>query len=253
MNLTPEPTLTSVAIEHASDETPSTAIECTSLILCAGPFTTGILHHLLPSVLPDLENHVQGSDWFHVKMDGAGNIDDGAIRFPNAAQGEERLQGEVVVRPQVQEKVLAISGLTSNIRNKDLQPGLVKTPGRGKTSELKDVAAKLLNPAHVDLDSKLDIVDRGRSELSVANGLRPIIDMVPVSAIESSKASTMNGGRGSGIWLCYGFGQHGTMLAPGAAKLLVSKMLGRVSEDDNFRVPAAPKPRPKGKGKQRAV
>ena len=170
--------------------------------------------------------------------------DETALRIPNAAENEKKLENEILIVPNVSDDVLAVSGTVSHTINEDLNFELAQRPARGKTGELRGVAAKYLDPDRVEVKEKSNIVDRGRSELSVANGMRPVIYRVPAWGVSG------------GVWLCYGFGKHGTMVAPGAAKILVSKMLGKrsdaVSADDSYRRPGPVEPQAKGKGRAKA-
>jgi glycine/D-amino acid oxidase-like deaminating enzyme len=245
--------LSGIQIRNASGDPNSVAgIPCKNLVLAAGPFTTGIFGKLFKNTPLELENHVQGSDWFHIKTSAIGSRAGAAFRFPRAAEFENRMNNEIYMITNPSDKTITISGTTTHIKNTDMNAERAQEPSRGKTSELKLVAAKHLNEAEIDL-KKDNIVHRGRSELSVANGMRPIIDRVPASSIGLACKDEKEDCQPCGVWLCYGFGKFGTMLAPGAAKILVSKMFGGRSDsmvaDDDFRLPRHQKPQVEGKGK----
>jgi glycine/D-amino acid oxidase-like deaminating enzyme len=177
-----------------------------------------------------------------------------ALRIPNAAENEKKLENEILMVPNVSDDVLAVSGTITRIINEDLDFELAQKPGRGKTGELRGVAARYLAADRVHVKEKSNIVDRGRSELSVANGMRPIIDRVPASGVfKHASDDLLAGGVSGGVWLCYGFGKYGTMVASGAAKILVSKMFGKrsetVSAGDSFHLPGYVQSQAKGKGK----
>lgn len=230
---------------------------CRNLVLAAGPYTTGVFNSLFKETPLELENHVQGSDWFEVRTGAPGSGGSAAFRFPHAAESEDRLDNEIYMFTNSSKNGLIIAGTTTHIiRNKHLNSSLVHSPGRGKTSELKLVAAKYLNPAEVDTEQKDNIVHRGRSELSVANGMRPIIDRVPASGIGLACKDGKKDVQPCGVWLCYGFGKFGTMLAPGAASILVSRMFARWSvsmeAEEDFLLPRYLEPQARGKGKAKA-
>ena len=125
---------------------------------------------------------------------------------------------------------------------------------RGKIRELNTVASKYLSKKRLLVNNKVSIVGRGRSELSVANDGNPIIDKVSTSGLWISPGSSAADEHPCGVWLCYGFGRYGTMLAPGAARMLVSKMFGKGPnvDDSNFLLTQYVKTNDMGKGKGKA-
>lgn len=251
--------LSSVHIQDiANNDTSTSRLPCSNLVLAAGPFTTRIFHKLFTNAPLILQNHVQQSHWFHVNT-AAVKKTDSALRLPDAAKDERKLENEIWMVPNAFNHVLCISGITTRVEDEDLSSNLAQVPGRKHTGELKAVAARYLDPDRVDVQSKSNIVERGRSELSVANGMRPIIDYVPTSGIRRDEDNTLRSSPdSSGVWLCYGFGKYGTTVAPGAAKILVSMLLGKMSEalpdEDQFGLTRCVKTQVqgKGKGKQKA-
>ena len=178
---------------------------------------------------------------------------DTALGFPDAAESERLLEHEIRMVPNVSQNVLVVSGTTAQLESTDLTSSLARESGRSHTRELRGIAATYLDAARVDVKDKSNIVESGRSELSVAHGMRPVIDRVLASSIRKDATVLHPGGVSSGVWLCYGFGKHGTMVAPGAAKILVSKMFSKQSEavsvDDRFGIPVYVNPQGLGKGK----
>ena len=249
--------LSSVQIRNASDDSNSAeGIPCRNLVLAAGPFTTRIFSKLFMNTPLELENHVQASNWFQVKTAAMMSGASAAFRFPHAAESEGRIDNEIYMITDPSDNSIAVSGIATHVRHIALSKDLAEESKHGKTSELKVVAAKVLKANETDVETKSNIIRRGCSELSVANGMRPIIDGVPASGIERAFNDEEDDSRPCGVWLCYGFGKFGTMLAPGAAKILVEKMFGKMSDlmavHDDFRLPPYQKPQTKGKGKAKA-
>ena len=182
------------------------------------------------------------------------------------AESEERLGDEICVVVDSEKNTIAISGTAAHIRDKSLSISLVKDPSHGKVSELQKIAANCLNTTSVNVLEKITAGRRHRWELSVANGMRPIIDGVPGSrAGLSNTDAAVEMQVPHGVWLCYGFGNYGTVLAPGVAKILVARM-GSNDEDvsadvDAFRLPDQQpsedadmmQVKAKGKGKAKVV
>ena len=226
-----------------------------NLILAAGPFTTGIFNSLFNAHRVELKNHVQSTHWFHTTMNDIAEKDDIGLRLPQAAESEALLENEITVLPLLEESALAVSATTKGSANKELNRNAALTPREGKTSALRAVAAKYMNDNRLDVGDKKQTLKKGRSELSVANDGNPIIDRVPPSALGIVCNDDLEDQQPFGVWLCYGFGRFGTMLAPGAARMLVSKMFrGSAGQDDDdmFSLPAYIKPEAAGKGKGKA-
>lgn len=259
VDLTLDSQVSGVHVRNTYDDVESgPGIPCSNLVLAAGPFTSGIFNGLFPNTPVKLENHVQSSDWFHVQTTAVDLQSATALSIPDAATSEERLDNEIVMIANATNNTIAISGTTTHIRHKDLDSSLAIEPSHGKISELKAVAANYLDAAHVDMGVKKNIVRRGRSELSIANDMRPIIKNVSTFGIGIGDGDAAEDRKASGVWLCYGFGKYGTMLAPGAAYLLVSKMFDgdslSMGEDDDSRLleDGHPRDEVKGKGKGKA-
>lgn len=232
-------------------------IRCHNLILAAGPFTTGIFNDIFKGHSLKLENHVQGAHWYHVGLDRRGGEYDVGLRIPQAAKAEPRLEDEIRVVSRGGNMALEVSATAKGAVDKDLDRSAALTPRKGKTTELKSISAKYVNQTSLDVDKDghVAILSKGRSELSVANGGRPIIDRVPASDLNmGSKDGTANG-RLCDVWLCYGFGRYGTMLAPGAARMLVAKMFGTSygADDNAFSLPENVTHKSGGKGKGKAI
>ena len=247
-------TLSSVRINgtHHQDS-PGEIINCQNLILTAGAFTTGIFEKLFKDNVLKPENHEQSAHWFHIALDDVHPEDDVGLRFPQGVKAEARYQSEVRVALRTEDNVLAVSAMDKETVNADLDRTVAISPRRSKTSELRNISTQLLSGQRVDPTDGKQLRRKGRSELSVGNGGNPVIDKV--STLDLAVSSDEEGEDDSpcGIWLCYGFGRHGTLLAPGAAQTLVSKIFGRAAEQDDreslFSKDIKPNAIGKGKGK----
>jgi glycine/D-amino acid oxidase-like deaminating enzyme len=230
-----------VQIRDVSNEDSIIDMPCSNLVLAAGAFTTGIFETLFTKAPLKLQNHLKASDWFLVRSAQADFTESAAFRFPNAAGSEERLGNEICMVIDSERNIIAISGMAAHIRDKSLNTSLVKDPSHGKISELQRVAAECLNTTLIDVQEKITTGRRHRWELSMANGMSPIIDGVPRSWAGPSNAAAAETQMPHGVWLCYGFGKYGTVLAPGVAKILLARMGNNdeyVSTDiDAFRLP----------------
>ncbi|KAK3705706.1 hypothetical protein LTR37_013149 [Vermiconidia calcicola] len=250
--------LSSVHIRDIKHEDRSAQqLQCGNLILAAGPFTTDIFDSLFEKHrLKDLDNLVQAAHWFRVASDNVTPADDIALLIPKAAKSVPQLRNEITLVAQPEGKTIAVSGLGLATRNVNLGQDEALEPKKAKTSELRSISAKYLNRDGLDIKDKAHIQSKGRSEISEAKDGAPIIDRVPVSGLGVAHKNEIDDDYLCGVWLCYGFGRHGTMLAPGAARLLVEKMLTGSSglEDGECRIPKYIEPKPMGldKGKGRA-
>lgn len=249
-----------VQLENANvEDAPPVHMKCSNLILAAGPFTTGIFNALFPHTTLELDNHIQSSNWFHIDASTIPKTERTALRFPDAAEGDEKLTGEIRMAPNAKGDTIAISGTSSRIRNKDFkfEDDLAREIKPSKTRELRAIASNYLAEDLTPIE-KNDMIRDGRSELSVASGGGHFIDGLSVSDIGLSFEDEAEDLRQCGVWLCYGFGMHGTMLAPGAARLLVNKILGQDTssdverDDDSSSLSESTSPPYKGKGKARA-
>ncbi|KAK3700907.1 hypothetical protein LTR37_015710 [Vermiconidia calcicola] len=250
--------LSSVYIRDIRNEDrPAEQLQCGNLILAAGPFTTEIFDCLFEKHhLQDLHNLVRAVHWFRIASENVTPADDIALRIPKAALSVPQLQNEITLVAQPEGKTIAVSGFGSAVRNINLGQDEALKPKKPKTSALRSISAEYLNKDGLDVMKKAHIQSKGRSEISEANDGAPIIDRVPVSGLGVAYKNETDDHYLCGVWLCYGFGRHGTMLAPGAARVLVEKMFTGSSglEDGECRIPEYIEQKPMGtdKGKGRA-
>ena len=217
------------------------------LVLAAGPFTSWIFDTLFEGHQMQLGNYSQAAYWFEIGVD---DMTDGAnvgLRFPTAAVSEPQLEDEVSMVLRLDDNLVAVSGIATQTVNLPLRPHYALKSSRGsKVEYLMAVSVQYL-------DKEIDVGDeslaaRGRHYLSTANSGNPLIDRIPSSGL-GKVCEDAEEHNSCGVWLCYGFGKYGTTLAPGAARMLVNKMLrGRTEYNDyDFSRPIYEKPRAKGK------
>lgn len=236
-----EHNVSNVQIRDINDEESTTDVHCNNLVLAAGAFTTGIFNKLFATAPLELENNMRSAHWFRVKATPDFVDRNAAYRFPHAAESVDRLENEVYIVTDANDSTIVVSNIATSVASKHLNTSLVLDPSHGKISELKNVAARCIENKVADVLSKSNITTRGRSEISVANDMRPIIDTVTCSGIGLAGMDDLEGQQSCGLWLCYGFGKHGTMLAPGAARMTVSRIFGNregmFADIDAFRLP----------------
>ncbi|KAK5167028.1 uncharacterized protein LTR77_007757 [Saxophila tyrrhenica] len=248
--------LTGIHLQDYSKEGSFEALSCSNLILAAGPFTTYIFDQLFANQVVSIDNNIRAAHWFTISATIESAIDDVALRLPKAAATERKLQDQITMVARPTANTVKVTGFGAAVSKVRLPPEQALQARAAKTNELRALTAPYLNREGLNLKDKKQVQAAGRSELSTADGDAPIIDRVPASALG---ISTSNGADGysNGVWLCYGFGRHGTLLAPGAARVLASKMFGGGEEMDGFGLPAYEVPEAqvhsKGKGKAKAV
>lgn len=218
--------ISAVRVQNVHDErADSVAIDCTTLVLAAGPFTSWIFHQLFDKSLAKPENHVGSAHWFHLSSKSTSGLDDVALSLPRAAQSEPRLRNELSLVALPEESTIKVSGFAAATEMKHLEPVDAITTRKGKTVELKALTKGYLNRPGVDVHNKEQIRATGRAELSIANGGAPMIERASISSLTRDSNATTGDNNSRGVWLCYGFGRYGTMLAPGAARVLVCKIM----------------------------
>ena len=230
-------------------------IKCRNLVLAAGPFTTWIFDDLFTTQQLGLDNYVQRGHWLHVRSKTFLSNEEIALRFPNAADTIPRFEKEITMVPRIGDKEIAVSAMEEQVIRRSLDANHACTDKLGKSSKLVPVLAKYVDRDVVSIDEER-ILHRGCSVISTANDQNPIIDKVPTSGL-GRNCSEEEDRNPCGVWLCYGFGRHGTMLAPGAACMLVSMIVKGRREANcfDFTVPVYAKPKQdgleggKGKGK----
>lgn len=193
----------------------------------------------------ELDNDVQRVHRLNVLLKDVAEEDHTVVRLPTAAKDTKRFEDEVKMSLMPGIKSVTVSAISSKTRPLNLFTKLATTPNLSRDDILRSLAADFLN--HDDFDVMNKKAHPGKAHCSVistANDGNPIIDKVPPSALgrlafKNEDACPM------GVWLCYGFGAYGTTLAPGAARILVERMMFEEEAgltDYDFSLPAYVKP-----------
>lgn len=223
--------ITSIDIEPVGVEHPEPEhMPCSNLVFAAGAFTTGAFKKVFTKTSQALENRARLYEWFRFRAPHMAYKDDVGLIIPEAAAAVADLDDRVFMVAQPESKTVRVVGLRAGPVDQDFQlEHALGNLGTG-TTDLKSAVAPYISIEGFDPTDSKDkkhLMDKGRALTSTAKDGGPIMRKVPFSALGRT-SSTGDDSRSCGIWLCYGFGQHGTFLAPGAAKLLVQKMCGDV-------------------------
>jgi glycine/D-amino acid oxidase-like deaminating enzyme len=231
---TQDPRVLNLQLSHVDrHEKAAKQLKCTNLVLAAGPFTTNLVHELFEGHSLPVQTKVQAAHWYDVAIKGLRIDHDMGLRFTDAATEEERLLPELTMLARSKDNCIRVSGFSSRLKVEEMELKRALRPARGKTRQLKELTKPYVNEEAVDLKDKAHI-RTGRVALSVANGNAPIIDGVTAAALWQAGKSDPSSAK---VWLCYGFGRWGTLLAPGAARMLVSRMVGVGEDEWTYRCP----------------
>ncbi|EME88049.1 uncharacterized protein MYCFIDRAFT_75885 [Pseudocercospora fijiensis CIRAD86] len=206
-------------------------IECSRLVLAAGPFTPSLLATLSPHRQLALENNPRLYQWVQIKGAGLPKFDKAAVimQLPEGA----RFQGPAQVAAR--QGMIEISRLYSAIPDYILDHDDATRERVGNSTPLRFIAAETLSLPGIHLADRRH-TSQGVSIVSTGNESSPVIGKVPGwlvgSTGKASRAST--GDESRGVWLAYGFGAFGTTIAPGVARLLAQLVLGEEPEIDPF-------------------
>ncbi|KAK3070464.1 hypothetical protein LTR53_010420 [Teratosphaeriaceae sp. CCFEE 6253] len=210
---------------------PRQTIQCQNVILAAGPWTTGILKALCPKSKLDLGNNVKEVLWVRVNEVDMAKGDSIALLLPDVACDDDTLEDEVTMTGRHRSRQVIIAGVSSKSINDDVQPPDAIDPQLGEAKPLHHLQRLAERRLGGITDS--DHTTEGFALVSTSARKLPIIDRVPASAssVDNECGADI---RQSGVWLCFGFGFHGTTLAPGAARVLCRRLFGKASGiDDN--------------------
>jgi glycine/D-amino acid oxidase-like deaminating enzyme len=239
-------TLTGVTVEsRASDQVYST-LPCANLILAVGPYTTHLLGDLFTNNTVGLEKNVFSAHWCTVISSTAPNTADVGLLLPEAAASERRLQAGIAMLGRPADNTIKLTAYSAHKRTDHLTSEDALRTRPGKTTELRGLLAPVLNTEMTDITEKKNMRAAGRSELCTANGEAPIIDRVPPSMLGVATTGEKDGSLEGGVWLCYGFRQYGTSLAPGAARMLASRIIGGAAGGQEYCINPTKKGEPTG-------
>ena len=226
-------------------------LRCQNLILAAGAFTTGILSDLFEHAT-ELRNVTREVQRLHVELGAISDEDNVALVLPNATSSVDALR-DITMSVCREDKQLNVSAMDKHTTLAHISGGLALQPRKAKTTELRQIVSRYLDHANMDITNKKIHHRAHRSYLSYASGRGPVIDEATPNML-GLNSSDVAASEHSGIWLCYGFGHHGTTLAPGAAEVLVSKLFAAVERrDSKFSVKKCGVPFVEGKRNARAT
>lgn len=187
----------------------SADIQCNNLIVAAGPWTTEVLRQLLPWT-DQPENNSQYYDWIRIPRINIRSYDNTGLLLRNTADGE----GAIAAAQSRSREILVAA-----ISRKRKAAGVIRTSARSQNiiDENESSRAKMLATAVVERFHD-DNFTEGRALISTANNNLPIIGKIPSKVVDARFEGVDN--NPLGIYVAYGFGKHGTTLAPGTATLM---------------------------------
>ncbi|WPH02485.1 Hypothetical protein R9X50_00534900 [Acrodontium crateriforme] len=217
---------------------------CTNLVLACGPFTTFVCDHLFPSHNLVLENNLQYAVRLTAMVKAIDKSEIPYLYIPNGAARNPSLGPAIYLTARPEDDTITVSAVRERSVNRRLLTTHAVQIPNGKVSDLLTIfkqhldihdssahnnrkrarhqlVSTPLHRAHL-IESRTDFISTGPEN-------RPVITKIPREFLfnEPLKPSSL---RRNGIWLCYGFGFHGTFLAPGAAKMM-AEMFFRDAED----------------------
>ena len=194
------------------------------LIIAAGPYTTGLYFELFPESQILLENYNYAHQVVSLQEFGLGADDNIGILLPMFPSNDATYQNPLRMTAQPSSDTVTVSCRRQHSADVHFSPRHAVRRSGGGSTKLRDLAEEYVDHPGVDVHDR-ERHSQHMSFVSTANEHKPIIDCVPVSLLGASGGSGTNRPSiPSRVWLCYGFGDHGTTLAPGIARR-ISKMV----------------------------
>ena len=212
-------------LESENDGIECIEIGCQNLLLAAGPWTTDIFYDLFEGTSLQLHNRVRNVHHLRSTRSNTSRQDKKALIFPDLAADEDALEDGVTIVAHKYHDLMAYAA-DSTVEDDRLPSSATrtKTASPEAAATLRTLVAKRLS---FSPDSLASAVSAPISTAS-ADGL-PLIAKIPCSQLTGSRGKHGDEDqRPTGVWLCYGFGMHGTTLAPGVAKGLARWMFGEL-------------------------
>ncbi|KAK4895185.1 hypothetical protein LTR27_006794 [Elasticomyces elasticus] len=162
--------------------------------------------------------------------------DDVTLVFPDLAAEIDELEDQITMTGRKSHNII-VAGLETVSMDGPAVPEEAFDPGTNNkkpTHHLRRLAGKRLGEENVNKDNA-----PGESALtSTSTDGLPIIDKIPAYAL--GRPEIYGADPKLGVWLCFGFGMHGTTLAFGAARALSRRIFGEASgiDDRSVAVPA---------------
>ena len=231
-----------VTLEHPTDyQVPKERLVCQNVVIASGPWSTGILETTQMITNLEIDNHARFIEWIRVRQEDMTAVEDVGLILIDLAEKESTLQNDVIMTARISDGTIQVTCPRDNFANAAMYQidALEPEPGVGRPMRrLQRLAKTVLNGEDTDMFTELNLV-RGQDATSTSAGGLPIIDKIPHSVLRKVGISDRDE-RPCGVWLCFGFGMHGTTLAPGVARMLCQRMLTGQSEVDyyDFSIPA---------------
>ncbi|KXT07306.1 hypothetical protein AC578_461 [Pseudocercospora eumusae] len=205
----------------------SQLLECSRLVLAAGPFTPSLLSALFPQRQLALENNPRLYQWVQIKGDGGAKKTSKATAIMQLPE-DARFQGPA--RVAARKDMIEISRLYSAVPEYTLDYEDAIRERVGSSTALRFIAAETLSLPDIHLADRKH-TSQGVAIVSTGNGANPVIGKVPDWLVSGTGKT---GQESRGVWLAYGFGAFGTTIAPGVARLLSRLISGEEPEIDLF-------------------
>lgn len=209
----------------------SEVFKTTNLVLAAGPYTSQIFKDLRPSMSLELENHIQHRNVLEMSINPSLQEKDVTFHVTVPTEGELEPELTMLKRsdPATNEHKLLISASDAQIENKTLNH--LKARGLDFSeldlSHFQNLASSYLNANTLAATSPTE----ARHYICTANNGNPIIDRVLLEEAPKTESVEGNLWVDQNIWLCYGFGNWGTFLAPAVG---VQVARGILKEEEFF-------------------
>ncbi|KAK4580083.1 hypothetical protein LTR86_000285 [Recurvomyces mirabilis] len=234
MSVTPPETASARGLAAARTEDGEIQyLDCQSLVLAAGPWTTGILQNVLFEDDVALLNNVQTAYAYLIdtEMASKADKDDVGLLLPFIAQDDKYIEPRVGLAAHVLKKQVTIFRTAKQTEDVHLSMQDALNPSLGDAKpfgRIREYAGRRLGPIDGNGQYQFEAknVRTRYANVSTSAGGLPFVGKLPASGPGTAAlAGQME--RPDGIWLCFGFGMHGTFLGPGAAHVLVSKMFSQ--------------------------
>lgn len=221
--------MTGVRIRHhASKAHQADVLDCSVLVLAAGPFTPGLLSELFPERQLALESNAQIYQWIQIQHSGLSEKDTVAATL--------ELPSDIFTGPAhilARDDVFQVSRLFSVVPEYSLSHTDATVARAGTSKALRYIAAETLSLPGIKFGDKKHLSGQGVSIIGTGNEQNPVIGQVPSKIVGGSKKNSTDASR-AGVWLAYGFGNFGTTLAPGVGRLLGQLLVGDEPEMDLY-------------------
>lgn len=195
----------------------SLQIDCTNIVVAAGPFTTWIAQYIFNGAeKTGLVNKHQSYLRLDVPLKYQSDpTDEAAIAV---ATTDDWSAGNMSMIFDPNEASIRISAAEKPMANVNIPHFNARDSPWYDTTSLKALAAGYLDVKH---GKELEVSNSGGATVSLARGRQPYVGPLRMRSDKSSDIAEI-----PNVWLSYGFGQFGTTLAPGAALAMVRMMLG---------------------------